>query len=327
MFSPWLFPYYTQNLPNLPANWIRQFNTPILVPWSEFYGQYAQQLLHSFAGCIQLLLDTFPACDLILGYIFYWYETNYGNVTVPRHIIVPMNNVLMQLPWNRMKPTPTNIAGFFRLLQQVSEHISNAVILIGKGEAISNNFLHFRSLSICPNAIHCWVSFSYASLGHRGFKATSTNGISRHDHVFCLPCCWCLWNCRANRVFVKMHTCSPFYRRPHRIRGIYWIMLVSKAHSNGMCRQRNHRQFYAWIRSIRPSTMPFSSQCNDFSPKFSSCFICNQILISVYCKLPHAFASSTPSMGNHWLCCNRNGFCMWRASCECCDYAVRNINS
>lgn len=120
MFSPWLFPYYTQNLPNLPANWIRQFNTPILVPWSEFYGQYAQQLLHSFAGCIQLLLDTFPACDLILGYIFYWYETNYGNVTVPRHIISPMNNVLMQLPWNRMKPTPTNIAGFFRLLQQVS---------------------------------------------------------------------------------------------------------------------------------------------------------------------------------------------------------------
>lgn len=79
---------------------------------------------------MKLLLDTFPACDLILGNIFYWYETNYGNVTVPRHIILPMNNVLMQLPWNRMKPTPTNIAGFFRLLQQVSKELSHLTISI-----------------------------------------------------------------------------------------------------------------------------------------------------------------------------------------------------
>lgn len=186
MFSPWLFPYYTQNLPNLPANWIRQFNTPILVPWSEFYGQYAQQLLHSFAGCIQLLLDTFPACDLILGYIFYWYETNYGNVTVPRHIIQPMNNVLMQLPWNRMKPTPTNISGFYRMLQQVSKPL-RYLVLNCRFNLISN-FI-FISKSICPNAIHCWVLYSCGSRGHRGCNAISISGTLQRDHKCFLRCC------------------------------------------------------------------------------------------------------------------------------------------
>lgn len=120
MFSPWLFPYYPQNLPNLPANWIRQFNTPILLPWSELYSHYSQMLLHSFINCIQFMLDTFPACDLILSNIFFWYESNFGNVAVPRHVLLPTNSTLVLLPWNRLKPTPLNISGFHRLLQQVN---------------------------------------------------------------------------------------------------------------------------------------------------------------------------------------------------------------
>lgn len=120
MFSPWLFPYYPQNLPNLPANWIRQFNTQILLPWSELYSQYSQMLLHSFINCIQFMLDTFPASDLILSNIFYWYETNFGNVAVPRHVLLPTHQSLILLPWNRLKPTPLNITGFHRLLQQVN---------------------------------------------------------------------------------------------------------------------------------------------------------------------------------------------------------------
>lgn len=119
MFSPWLFPYYPQNLPNLPANWIRQFNTPILLPWSELYSHYSQMFLQSFINCIQFMLDTFPACDLILSNIFFWYETNFGNVAVPRHVLLPANTTLVLLPWNRLKPTPLNISGFHRLLQQV----------------------------------------------------------------------------------------------------------------------------------------------------------------------------------------------------------------
>lgn len=120
MFSPWLFPYYPQNMPNLPANWIRQFNTPILLPWSDLYLSYAQMLLTSFIDCIHFMLDTFPACDLILSNIFYWYEVNFGNVSVPRHVLQPTHTALTQLPWNRLRPTPLNIHGFNRLLQQVS---------------------------------------------------------------------------------------------------------------------------------------------------------------------------------------------------------------
>lgn len=119
MFSPWLFPYYPQNLPNLPANWIRQFNTPILLPWSELYSHYSQMMLHSFISCIQFMLDTFPACDLILSNIFYWYESNFGSVAVPRHVLLPTNASLVLLPWHRFKPTPLNIGGFHRLIQQV----------------------------------------------------------------------------------------------------------------------------------------------------------------------------------------------------------------
>lgn len=110
---------------NLPANWIRQFmsNTPILLPWSELYAQHVQLILQSFISCIQFLLDTFPACDLILGNIFYWYESHFGNVAVPRHVLVPTKTALMQLPWNRLKPTPLHIGGFYRLLQQVLNQI------------------------------------------------------------------------------------------------------------------------------------------------------------------------------------------------------------
>lgn len=120
MFAPWLFPYYTQNMPNLPANWIRQFNTPILLPWSELYISDADQLLTSFISCIQFLIDTFPACDQIMRNLFYWYETYYGNVAVSRHVLKPTNRELIKLPWIRFKPTPLHINGFGRLLQQVS---------------------------------------------------------------------------------------------------------------------------------------------------------------------------------------------------------------
>lgn len=82
-------------------------------------AHYAQVLLHSFINCIQFMLDTFPACDLILSNIFYWYETNFGNVAVPRHVLLPTNTALVLLPWHRLKPTPLNIFAFHRLLQQV----------------------------------------------------------------------------------------------------------------------------------------------------------------------------------------------------------------
>lgn len=174
MFSPWLFPYFTQNMPNLPANWIRQFNTPILMPWSELYSHYVQMLLNSFIGSIQFLLDTFPACDLILGNIFYWYETYYGNVAVPRHVILPTNSALMLLPWNRLKPTALHINGFYRLLQQVRCLPRTKI----------SNYKFALTFSIYPIAIHSLVTYFYASPGHLGYILTSINGIFQRGRAF-----------------------------------------------------------------------------------------------------------------------------------------------
>lgn len=137
-------------MPNLPANWIRQFNTPILLPWSELYAHYSQMLLHSFINCIQLMLDTFPACDLILSNIFYWYETNFGN-SVPRHVLLPTNAALMLLPWNRLKPTPFSISGFNRLLQQ---YLPECHSFLG------HIFLRVTWVPWLYNNIHQWDPFT-----------------------------------------------------------------------------------------------------------------------------------------------------------------------
>lgn len=122
MYSPWLIPYYTQNMQNTPANWIRQVmaNTPILLPWGETYGPNAHQIFQSFIDCIHFFLETFPACDMILGHIFTWYEAHFCNLAVPRHIYALINSSLMLLPWSRLKPAPIHIYGFYRVLQQVN---------------------------------------------------------------------------------------------------------------------------------------------------------------------------------------------------------------
>lgn len=187
MYSPWLFPYYPQNLPNLPANWIRQFNTPILLPWSELYSAYSQMFLQSFINCIQFMLDTFPACDLILSNIFYWYETNFGNVSVPRHVLLPTNTTLVLLPWNRLKPTPQNIAGFHRLLQQVCPNYFSKRKNKKKYFSLMKYFQFF--FSIFPIVIHFWVIFFCVLIGCHGFIPTFINGIIQREFVYYPLCC------------------------------------------------------------------------------------------------------------------------------------------
>lgn len=118
-FSPWLSPYFTQNLPNVPANWIRQFNTPILLPWSELYVNYGLQFLTEFVNCIQFLLEAFPGCDSTLGYVLYYYEANYAHTEVPHHILSTANIAFKTLPWSRLKSSHMVIEVFDRVLRKV----------------------------------------------------------------------------------------------------------------------------------------------------------------------------------------------------------------
>lgn len=185
MYSPWLIPYYTQNMQNTPANWIRQIiaNTPILLPWSESYADSAQMIFHSFIDCTQFLLDTFPACDVILGNIFLWYEAHFGNVSVPRHIFTPTNISLMLLPWNRLKPLPVHIHGFYRLLQQVSAY-RNVTLVAHRFCIVVSRF----STSIFPIAIHSLDTYFYESPGHPGYNAICLRGSIQPD-CGCYPRC------------------------------------------------------------------------------------------------------------------------------------------
>lgn len=120
-FSPWLVPYYPQNMANSPANWIKQVmpNNQILLPWSELYVDSAQKMVHAFVDNIQLILDMLPASDIILGHIFYWYEIHFGNPAVPKHILSAIHTSLALLPWNRFKPSPVHIKCLFNVVQQV----------------------------------------------------------------------------------------------------------------------------------------------------------------------------------------------------------------
>lgn len=123
-FSPWLVPFYPQNMENSPANWIKQVmpNNQILLPWSELYIDSAQKMVHAFVDCIQLILDMLPASDIILGHIFYWYEIHFGNPAVPKHILSPIHASLALLPWNRLKPSPVHIKCLFNIVQQVGDN-------------------------------------------------------------------------------------------------------------------------------------------------------------------------------------------------------------
>lgn len=105
----------------VPANWIRQVlaNTDVLLPWSELYIDQAQRMITTFIDCVCFLLDTLPGSEGVLGNIFYWYETHFGKICVPRHVLQPLHAALVRLPWDRFQPLPIHIECIHRNLQQV----------------------------------------------------------------------------------------------------------------------------------------------------------------------------------------------------------------
>ncbi|XP_058832543.1 ectopic P granules protein 5 homolog [Topomyia yanbarensis] len=119
MFSPWLIPYFPQNMKQI-ANWIQQVvsGSSILPPWSELHTDTAFRMIIMFQHCLQYLMDTFPSSSAVLGHLFYWYELNFAHPVCPRFVVVPIHTHLMNLAWDRFRPAPVHITGFSRILQQ-----------------------------------------------------------------------------------------------------------------------------------------------------------------------------------------------------------------
>ena len=122
MFAPWLVPYYPNNMKDAPANWIQQFTSTnsVLHPWSEIHGESAGKMIRVFAMCLQYILDMLPASNLLMGHLFCWYDGYFANKTTPKHVLMPIQTLLMKMPWERFRPMPVHMEGLNRILMDVS---------------------------------------------------------------------------------------------------------------------------------------------------------------------------------------------------------------
>lgn len=122
MFSPWLIPYYPQNMKDTPANWIQQFTSTnsVLQPWSDIQVENAGKMVRVFAMCLQYVLDMLPASNLLMGHLFCWYDGYYAHKTTPKHVLTPIQTLLMKMPFERFRPAPIHMEGFNRILMDVS---------------------------------------------------------------------------------------------------------------------------------------------------------------------------------------------------------------
>lgn len=116
MFAPWLVPYYPQNMKEAPATWIQQFNTSVLQPWSEVHAENAGKIIRVFAMCLQFVLDMLPASNLLLGNLFCWYDGYFAHKTTPKHVLVPIQTLLMKMPFERFRPSHIHMEGINRIL-------------------------------------------------------------------------------------------------------------------------------------------------------------------------------------------------------------------
>ena len=121
MFAPWLIPYYPSNMKDAPSNWIQQFTSSnsSLQPWSEVHIDSAGKIIRVFAMCLQYVLDMLPASNLLMGHLFCWYDAYFAYKTTPKHVLTPIQTLLMKMPWERFRPMPIHMEGFNRILTDV----------------------------------------------------------------------------------------------------------------------------------------------------------------------------------------------------------------
>lgn len=125
MFSPWLVPYYPSNMKDAPANWIQQFasTSSALQPWSDIQVDNAGKMLRMFAMCLQYVLDMLPASNILTDHLFCWYDAHFAHKTTPKHVLGPIQTLLLKMPWERFRPSPIHMEGFNRILTDVRKII------------------------------------------------------------------------------------------------------------------------------------------------------------------------------------------------------------
>lgn len=117
VFSPWIAPYFLKNVQ--VANWMKQLTDgDILQPWSKPHTAEATKYLQLFVQTIQYVLNLVPGMHILLGYVFDHYEACFANPKAALHVLEPVHETFLQLPWEHFRPFPAHVEGFHRILQQ-----------------------------------------------------------------------------------------------------------------------------------------------------------------------------------------------------------------
>lgn len=119
VFSPWIIPYYLQDMPNAAANWIQQLsNNQVMLPWSQKYIEDAVIFLKLYCQIVSYVLETISDSQIILGYVLHQYDVAFVNMNMPKYIVEPLHKELLGLQWKYFKPKMVHIDLFNRILQQ-----------------------------------------------------------------------------------------------------------------------------------------------------------------------------------------------------------------
>ncbi|KAF4516976.1 hypothetical protein B566_EDAN005578 [Ephemera danica] len=120
LFSPWLIPYSGQRLRQQSAAWIQQLadDKSVLLPWIAQDASLSKLMSDSFVDIIQFLLDTLPACNNILCFVWQFYVMNFTLPAVKEHVLNVVHASFSRLPWERFWPRGQDVDAMLKLVEQ-----------------------------------------------------------------------------------------------------------------------------------------------------------------------------------------------------------------
>ncbi|XP_016841839.1 ectopic P granules protein 5 homolog isoform X2 [Nasonia vitripennis] len=120
MFAPWITPYWTRNLREPTAAWIQQLtdDRSVLLPWIITDGPYANRTVSMFVECIRFIIDTMPASNKVLSFLWQFYVSNYAHASIKDHVLNVIHGNLLSLPWDRFNPSVADVEFMVKVIDQ-----------------------------------------------------------------------------------------------------------------------------------------------------------------------------------------------------------------
>ncbi|XP_043670805.1 ectopic P granules protein 5 homolog isoform X1 [Vespula pensylvanica] len=120
MYAPWITPYWTRNLREPTAAWIQQLtdDRSVLLPWIITDGPYANRIVSMFVECIRFIIDTMPASNKILSFVWHFYVTNFAHPSIKDHILNVIHGNFLSLPWDRFCPSIGDVELMIKVIDQ-----------------------------------------------------------------------------------------------------------------------------------------------------------------------------------------------------------------